>query len=625
MRQRSPDQSKRRTLGAAHGQLDSEASVSGVATMVTGVRILLGPRRRWRWALLLSVAVLVAGLEMVAAASIFLLLQLVATRQTSPVMPLLGNLESATGLSDNRLLLWASAMVASLFIIRFVALAARSYTQHRIVSNAAALLADELLRNYLAMPYREHTRRSSAELIRNTFDATQEFGQSVLRPLVEISAELIIVVGLAAVLLIASPQATVLALVVLGPTVWILQHSIQPRLERLSREAQSARTASISAVQESLGGIRDVVLLDKEEVFARRHLSRRFELARTHYLSRSLREIPRAMIETALVLTIVGILIVAISSDLDLDALLPTLGLFAYAGLRMQPSLQKIVGGINDLRFSSAIVDDLVTDQVAARAWRRPTSAPTTADSPDHFGRIQIQSMSFSFDPTDEGPPALRDIDLSIYRGQFWGICGPTGGGKSTLVDLLIGLLQPSSGTITVDGRQLDERPSWWWRQLGVVSQQVFLIDGTLRANIAFGAHPDDIDDEQLIRSLHHAQLDDVIADLPNGLDTTVGERGIRLSGGQRQRVAIARALYREPAVLVLDEGTSALDSATEAAFVSAMDEFKSGRTLIAVAHRISTVRDADQILVIDDGLIADQGTYHELLVRSALFRSLAT
>lgn len=235
---------------------------------------------------------------------------------------------------------------------------------------------------------------------------------------------------------------------------------------------------------------------------------------------------------------------------------------------------------------------------------------------------LELEQVSFAYDAA--GPDVLRDIDLRITPGEFVGICGPTGGGKSTLVDLLIGLLQPTAGAIRVDGRTLGPRPVWWWRQLGVVPQQVFLIDDTLRANVAFGQSAAEIDEERVRRSIEDAQLAPTIEELPQGLNTLVGERGIRLSGGQRQRVAIARALYREPPVLVLDDGTSALDGATETALVRAIERSRGTRTLIAVAHRLTTLRDADRILVVADGQIADEGTYDALLERSEVFRSLA-
>jgi ATP-binding cassette subfamily C protein len=306
---------------------------------------------------------------------------------------------------------------------------------------------------------------------------------------------------------------------------------------------------------------------------------------------------------------------------------LATLAVFAYVGLRLQPILQRMIGFVNTLNKSQAVVDILSADQALIREWRESVAAePTSTGSTrttSFRDAIRLEDVSFRY--VTDGPPVLESVNLEIRRGEFIGICGPTGGGKSTLVDLLVGLLQPTTGAISVDGTPLGRRPLWWWDQLGVVSQQVFLTDDTLRNNIAFGdSVSGSIDEARLQRCVRRAQLESVVTQFPSGLDTVVGERGVRLSGGQRQRVAIARALYREPEVLVLDEGTSALDGATERALVDAIDEATHGRTLIAIAHRISTIRAADRILIVADGQVMDQGTHDELLDRNELFQALA-
>jgi ATP-binding cassette, subfamily B, bacterial PglK len=318
----------------------------------------------------------------------------------------------------------------------------------------------------------------------------------------------------------------------------------------------------------------------------------------------------------------VTVFMVALLAGEGLDVVVSTLGVFAYVGLRLQPSLRQIVSNLNSLRFGSAVLDDLEEDH------DRLAEEALADRSRVHLGNevfsdtIEFQNVSFAYPPG--GTFALRDVDVRIRRGEFIGICGPTGGGKSTLIDLLIGLLEPTEGRVLIDGEDLRGREHWWQQQLGVVSQNIFLIDESLRRNVALGRSEDKVDEEALRRALSRSQLDDVVSQLPEGLDTVVGERGIKLSGGQRQRVAIARALYREPSVIVFDEGTSALDAATEAALVAALDELKTGRTLITVAHRIATVRHADRILVVSGGQVAASGTYDELQQDSQLFRSIA-
>ncbi|MGA0059117.1 MAG: ABC transporter ATP-binding protein, partial [Planctomycetota bacterium] len=590
-----------------------------IAAALRGLEELLGKGWRWRWTALVAVALFVTAIEVVGAFGVYALLALIAADTPDLVVPLVGDLSRLAGDGNlDQMRVGVALFVVVFFALRSVLLVWRAYIETRILAAASVDIGDRLLRGYLAMPYRFHTTRNSSELIRNTFTSTQQLQLGVVRPLVEIIAQSVLVVGLTLVLVAADPRGSLVAAVVLGLSVWFIQRRLRPRLAAWGRRAQDASSATISAVQQSLGGIRDIKLLSRESTFADEHLRQRIVLARTAYLSSAANALPRALIEMSLVYTIIAMLLVAILAGTDVNATLSTLGLFAYAGIRLQPSLQAIVGQYNVLRFNLPIVDDLARDQAEISAWLAE-APPSVRDDTPHpiFARaVELVGVGFDYAPDDEGArPALAGVDLEVRRGEFLGICGPTGGGKSTLLDVIVGLLVPTKGSVRVDGVALSDRPAWWWAQLGVVSQAVFLTDDTLARNIAFGIDPETVDQDRLARCIARAQLDELVQSLPEGLKTVVGERGIRLSGGQRQRVAIARALYREPAVVVLDEGTSALDAATETAVVSALDELATDRTLIAVAHRLATIRHADRIIVVDQGHITAAGTFDELLV----------
>jgi ATP-binding cassette, subfamily B, bacterial PglK len=588
---------------------------------------LLGPERRWRWALLVLMALAVAGLEAVGALLIYTLMSLVGGPGSTITLPLIGDLTEAFPRASRETLLVATAFaVAGFFVVRGVAIVGQSYIQSRLVNNAAANLSGQLVRGYLAMPYLVHTQRNSAELVRNSVVSVSTLTGQVILPLARIIAESVVAVALLAVLFWASPLVTLFAALLFAPLIWVLLRAIQPLLKKLGRRAQTAKTESLKAVQQALGGVRDIKLLGREGYFTRVFLDQRREYSRTTYVRDSLVELPRALIETTLVLTIVVVLVLAVLGEGSVEGLLSTLGVFAYTGLRLQPSLRGIVQALNDMKFGGAVLDDLVEDRrqgdAALELERERRRSPSEAEPFELRRELRCNHVDFSYHP--DARLALQDINLVIRKGEFIGICGPTGGGKSTLADLIAGLLEPTRGEIHVDGRGVHEHRHAWWRQLGVVSQSVFLADDTIRNNIALGRSPERIDEDRLSRAVQRAQLGDVVADLPEGLDTYVGERGIRLSGGQRQRIAIARAFYREPTVLILDEGTSALDAATEASLVAAIDELQEGRTLIAVAHRLSTVRRADRIVVVQGGRIVTEGSYSELLQRSDLFRALA-
>jgi len=592
---------------------------------------LTGSERRWRWVVLPAMAIGVSAFEVVGAGAIYLLLALIATPaaalELGVLQPVLGLLPTGD-LRGVRLLV--AGAVLMFFALRGVALVARTYVEQRIVTTAGVEVAERLLAGYLAMPYRFHTTRNSAELVRNAYVNTDALQQQVIRPLVLIVADVILILALGVVVFAADPVGALVAAVLLGSVTGLVQRILRPRLRAWGRRAQAASSGGIQAVQQAIGGIRDIKVLQREATFLAQHSRQRRIQARTRYLSGAVNALPRALIEFALISTVVVLMVVALLGGGAVEDSLATLGLFAYAGIRLQPPLQSLVASVNTLRYSGPLVDDLAADLDEITAWgdQRDDSVraeTVPVDAAPMRDALELRDVRFTYaGDTLEMRAALDGISLRVGRGEFVGICGPTGGGKSTLLDVIIGLLPPASGSVTVDGRPIGLDPTWWWEQLGVVSQQAFLTDDTLRRNVAFGTDSPEIDEDRLLRAVDRAQLSEFVASLPDGLDTIVGERGVRLSGGQRQRVAVARALYREPPVIILDEGTSALDTATERALIGALDTIAPDRTLIAVAHRIATLRDADRIVVIEAGRITAEGTHAELLATSATFRALA-
>jgi len=591
---------------------------------------LLGRDRPWRWWLLGGFSLFNALLEATGAALVYLLVVLISTTDASLVLPVVGELtQYFPGRSSREIKIVFALGVGLFFVLRAAVVLTQTYITQRLTNNAQALIAGEMLDGYLSLPYLFHTQRSSSQLIRNTYTGTAKLVSGIVLPVLAMATESLLAIALLVTLILLAPQAMLITSVGLIVSIGIIQRFIRPKLLQLSRQSETASAESIGAIQQALGGIRDIKLLQREDAFARVHLDARLVIAKVGYRSSVLTSLSPLAIETALILTIVAVFVLATSGDGGVERTLATLAVFAYVGLRLQPILQRMIGFLNTLNRNQAVLEILIEDRAIIRDWQDSIAGEADGErdaAPSHAPmnrHLTFDAVDFAYDP--DGPPVLKDVSLTIEKGEFVGICGPTGGGKSTLIDLMTGLLQPTSGTVSVDGVALGRRPLWWWDQLGVVSQNVFLTDGSLRDNVTFGEHAGgEIDEERLARCVRRAQLEPVVAQLPHGMDTQVGERGIRLSGGQRQRVAIARALYREPEVLVLDEGTSALDGATERALVAAIDEATHARTLVAIAHRISTIRAADRILVVADGRIVDQGTYDELLERNELFQALA-
>jgi ATP-binding cassette, subfamily B, bacterial PglK len=581
-----------------------------------------------RWLGLAALALLASVFEMSGALMVYLMVALLTAPASIGQIPLVGGIVGPiTPDALPELRLTVASLVLLFFVVRSLVVIGRAFVEGRVVAAAGVEISDRLLAGYLAMPYQLHMRRNTSELIRTSVTATERLQSSVLLPLVWLVGDALLVVGVMIAVVWIDPVAALAATVMLGGVAFGIQHVLRRRLIRWSRRFQDAVADGLRTVQESLAGLRDIKVLGQEGSFRDAHRRHRQRGARALYLTNAAQAAPRALLEFATVATLVVLTFVTIATGSTIEETLASVGVFAYAGVRLQPTLQRALTSLNQIRGSSAIVDDLLSDlRSVPQAQASDDVGRTDRDDGQRFREdIEVRGLSFTYEAdASDRRAALQGIDLRIFRGEFVGICGPTGGGKSTLLDVLVGLLPPTSGSISVDGRELGSEPRWWWEQLGVVSQQIFLTDDTLRRNIAFGVDLSSIDDERLARCVERAQLSETVNQLPEGIDTVVGEQGVRLSGGQRQRVAVARALYREPPVVVLDEGTSALDGATEGRLIEALRAIDPDLTLIAVAHRLSTLRDADRILVIEDGRIVEEGTYDGLSATSGLFRSLA-
>lgn len=586
--------------------------------------VLIGPERRKRFGLVALLALVVSGLEAVSALMVLALMKFVLEPGVVPELPVIGDPRQFLPVETYQSLVLAfSAVFAAFFLLRGAVFLFQQYALSRVTENTGVMLADRLVDGYLSMPYEFHLTRNSAELIRNAYDNVQQLVGSVYKPMAQLFAETVLVIVMLGILLIASPVATVTVALLMALTVGLTFLFVQPRLKRLGQQRHHGARSSLQHLQQGLGGLRDIKILHREHSFTRSFVRARREMAKAQYWRAALRYVPRVAIETVFLLFVLGALAIATLQETT-EAILSTLGLFAYAGLRVQPSLQKIANGLNDLRFAEAPVTELARDLGMLEAHLDERDRTDEDHTPLPFeDAVRFDHVSFRYAGADED--ALRDIDLEIRRGESIGIAGATGGGKTTLVDLFCGLLLPTEGKITVDGVDLSVHSRAWQRNIGVVHQSSFLTDDTLRRNVAFGSQDGEVDDQEVLRALEMAQLGGLVESLPDGLDTMVGERGVRLSGGQRQRVTLARALYRRPSVLVLDEGTAALDNTTEARVMESLRRLQGEVTVLMVAHRLSTIQRCDRILFLDEGRLAASGTYEELKATNASFRAMAT
>jgi ATP-binding cassette subfamily C protein len=584
---------------------------------------LLDPPTRRRWAAVVPLALVSALLETVGAAAVFTLIKIVSDPTQAQRLPVVSTIVTLLPWqSDRAVVLSLTILMAAFYLVKNTLLVVSAYVQSQVVTLSIVTVARQLLKGYLTAPYVFHFRRNSAELIRNVNDSVDSVFRSVLASAVVLVTESLVVAGLIGILLTAAPFITLVALGVLAGLFTLMLRFTRRFYTRWGAQEHELKRAMLQTLQQSLGGVKEIKVMGRERFFYEAFSALQNTLARILRLRTTLATTPHIFVETVFVCgVLVVVILVALRGGLDTD-MLPLLGLYAYAGFRIIPSANRMLMHVNFIRSGTAAVDRLRQDfqlfeQNAASVLDHPQ------DQELRFtGQIVLERLSYRYDGALE--PALRDVNLSIHCGESVGIVGPTGSGKSTLIDLILGLLRPSDGRISVDGRDIATCVRAWQRQIGYVPQSFYLVDDSLRRNIALGFADTDIDERRVRNAVRMAQLEQFVGSLPEGLETVVGERGLRLSGGERQRVAIARALYHEPKVLIFDEATSALDTQTERELTRAIEALRGQKTVIVIAHRLSTVRHCDRLLFLQNGRIVGDGSYAELLAQNADFRALA-
>jgi ATP-binding cassette, subfamily B, bacterial PglK len=581
---------------------------------------LLPPQARWRWLALVPLTLAAAAAEAVGAGAAFGLITILGDPARAATLPVASWIYPYLPRDDaSSVIVTFTALVMGFYVARNALLAGTAWVQEQALNSSVGQLSHRLLAAYLGAPYAFHFRRNSAALIHRVTDAVHSVFRGVLGSLVNTASEALVVAGIIVILALTAPGVTAIAVVVVGGLLLLPLTLSRHATTRWGRAVQQLDTEILQTLQQSLGGVKEVKVIGRESFFLSQFDERVASAARLRSRYVTVAATLRMGVETTFVC---GLLAVSLLLTLRSGgaAALPLLGLYAYAGFRVIPAANRIMLYVTQLRYSRSWIHDLRADLAALPP---PVKAATAASEPIRFARaIALERVSYTYDGEPE--PVLVDVSLGIVKGESIGIVGPSGAGKSTLVDLLLGLLTPTAGRITVDGRDIASALPSWQRHIGYVPQEPFVLDDTVRRNVAFGVRDAEIDDRRVLAALGLAQLADVVAALPDGLDTMLGERGTRLSGGQRQRVAVARALYHEPEVLVFDEATSALDTPTERELIAALEALRGVKTLVVIAHRLTTVRRCDRLAVLRDGRLAAVGPYDDLLARDPGFRAMA-
>ena len=491
-----------------------------------------------------------------------------------------------------------AAGIIAIYIVKNLFLIYEKNTVYKFSYNLQHRLAKKMMVSYMYEPYTFHLRKNVAELTRGLQTDTDNFAKVIIH-FIELIMELFVCGALGVYLFIVSKVITIITLSIVIVAAAIYVFATKERLKRLGRKSQKYNSDIIQYVNQSMGGIKEIKVLGRERYFIKKFSDTFKENGRCSRIIRIAAVLPKYFIEAACMTGILAAVIVEIYLGQDnLSVFIPKLAVFATAAFRLMPSVGRINEHVAALNANVPSIDLIYSDLKEIENLR--IKEEVVNDNWKLSDKLEIKNLSYRYPDSDKD--VLHGLDMIIPCGQTIALIGGSGAGKTTLADIILGLLTPSNGIINADGMNVFQNLNTWQKEIGYIPQNIYLSDDTILNNIAFGIEKKDIDMDALINASKKAQIYDFIDSLPEGFNTMVGDRGARLSGGQRQRIGIARALYHNPEVLMLDEATSALDNETESAVMEAIDGLHGQKTIIIIAHRLTTIKNADIIYEIENG-----------------------
>lgn len=488
-----------------------------------------------------------------------------------------------------------------IFIIKNIYILFLTYKQNTFITHTRNKMISRVMAEFLNRPYERYLDADIPTVFRITdSDIPQTF--SLILAMLQLASEVVVSGLIFLVLLMQNVSLTLFILLVFGIMTLLILKVLKPKLNRIGAKNQAIQSRIAKWRIQAIYGLKDVKVLNREEFFVKNYYETGkvgADVARNYAV---LNNTPRLLIETVFIVAVLSYVAFYISGEGNVDAMLTTLTTFAVAAMRVLPSVNRINTYMTEIAYTQPslefvyqnLQEGMKTDAMLAE--RKANAQEERLNLED---KIELKHIGFHYPDTDKN--IFKDANMIVPKGKSVGIIGASGAGKSTIVDVLLGLLHAQEGEITCDGVNIFKNYESWLAQIGYIPQSIYLIDESIRENIAFGIDTDKIKEDRIWEVLKEAQLKEFVEELPDGLDTTIGDRGVRLSGGQRQRIGIARALYHNPEILVFDEATSALDHDTEAAVMEAVNSFHGKKTMVIIAHRLNTIEKCDIIYKVED------------------------
>lgn len=562
-------------------------------------------RDKYKIALLLCIMVAGSFLELLGVAVFQPFVNIIMMPDSIQENPYLARIYQMFGCSTTESFLTVVALgIIVIYVVKNVYLWVEQNLIMKFTYGMQQKLSTRLLTTYLSEPYTFHLNKNIAELQRSMQEDTGLFTQVLMHTL-QLVAEVVVCIVLGVYLFTVSNSITVVIVGLLILCVVLFTKITKHFTEQLGKEAQVYKGKLYQWVNQSLGGVKEVKVLNREEFFVSSYKKYYGLYIKGVRINRLLSITPKYMVEAVCMTGLLIAIIIKLNfGHGELENFIPQLATFAVAAFRLLPSVGRINEHVNNILYAVPSVDLIYGDLKGIEDYQESKGEEEGKEWSFEHG-ITAKHITYAYPNTDTN--VLEDANCVIPKGKTVAFIGSSGAGKTTMADIILGLLAPQRGKILVDDIDVFKNLTMWHHQIGYIPQVIYLSDDTIRNNIAFGIHEDQIDEEAVRTALKKAQLAEFVDTLPDGLDTIVGDRGVRLSGGQRQRIGIARALYHDPEILVLDEATSALDNETETAVMEAIESLQGSKTMIIIAHRLTTIQNADIIYEVGDGKVTER------------------